>query len=271
MANPDNANELYAGTPFRSPLIDAGFKRPGLEMLAFLKSDPEKIVRMRLDETTLEYEPISEINDKLGVFEELRGYGMVIAPISVVLGPSVRDRTPGFVTQYLVTDRIHGKKLRDLDFKGEDAHAKKEIDPLYSTIAQYYWDKLYKDGWLMQDLAWFGSQFVWGRRKGEEIDQMHMVDVGLNLSLLDSERNLEMRDRILFKAVYEVPINTPRNILGSDGLMYDLMAMEHTLEERLSETRGKLRGFVKDFIKKGSLKDYDDNQALIFLQEYLEG
>lgn len=252
--------EIHHKTPFRSPLVDAGFhNNQAVEDIMYLKSDPEKIVRVSPYESR-EERSFEKLQVYQAVLHELRdGYGLKIAPVQIVIGSNPENDNPytrDTMIPYLITDRIHGKTLRDIEFKpGEAKDRSERLDPLFAALTQYYWDKANGKGlgFYFGDLANGNQQFVWGRKKEEKEDDIYLVDVGLNQWPLPEHE--PWRRAQLFFPIYGAPdsskVEAPRS-----GVYYDLLEMEAKLGNiKLEKARVVLADFFSDFLAKTDEND----------------
>lgn len=100
---------------------------------------------------------------------------------------------------------------------------------MYSSITQYFWDVYQEGGWYLDDLVRDGSQFVYGRRKGEKEKRIYFVDIEPRLDYLDTKNPLTHMN--LFISAFE-------------WLTELVLFMEHRLGTKLDFSRQKLLDFA---------------------------
>lgn len=171
-------NQEHENTPFKRGLQESRHRRTIKE----LAGRPDKLVReWDLDipeELVRDKDAIKQIVKKsvakfvrgMNVFHKLESrYGVYVAGLDVVVGKNEKGR-PKFFT---VVDKVDGKNMWQLSRLSDEAVA--EFDKFCSAMAQYYFD-VWKEG---GDYWWdiFGEQIVYGHKKGEENDEVYIVDL----------------------------------------------------------------------------------------------
>lgn len=243
MINDGSSNELHEKVPFKSPLVESGYKSQ-LDDIRALKSDPEKIVRV-----SRYHFPKDFAARHKKIFDKLKNeYGINVPNVNFVIGPGEKGDIPRL---YIVTDRIHGTKLEDKKFDPDElSSARDKLDNLFSSIIQYYWDVSRQGGDYNDDL--YTRQFIWGRRKGDTEDKIYLVDLGLRIIQhgLDEGSN-----GYLLQCIGEpYPLYRP-------GVWGDMVYLERKHNIRLSKARQKLGQFMGDILSKGPLWELDKTVA----------
>ncbi len=161
------------GMPFRGEQIKPDIDDPhGREWLRALSADPHKIIR----KTQLYEDPddrkkqLADHRHAKTYFDRLRDdYGMAIPDIDIVVG----DDEDGQKTIFNVVDRIDGRNVEHTRrFSAEDVP---EFEAFFVGLFSAY-----KDDITLERPYWsdFGEgQLVYGRRKGEDKDRVHIVDI----------------------------------------------------------------------------------------------
>lgn len=248
MNNDGSPSELYKKTPFKSPLVESGYKTQ-IEDIRTLKDDPEKIVRVSSHYNPNNLQPLYARHKK--VIDRLTVYGFNVPNMDIVIGPN-EDAKHARV--YIVTDRIHGPELKDKQFSPAELPAAKEtLDSFFTSMTQYYWDVSRQGGNYNDDLAQHNTQFIWGRRKGEIEDKIYLVDLGEQTELheLDAGSNNHLLRCLYYEGVEPY----------GHGLWEDITYMERKHHIRLDGARKKLGEFMDDLLSRGPLSDLDIEKA----------
>lgn len=163
-----------------------------------LARHPEKVIRtdrrVELEDIIVAMSDIGQTatarrNRYISVRDEFKRlenqYGIKVVRQDIVIGPNPDQ--PYVPIYYQVVDNIHGQNLKEKDYKKEEeSTAGEKLDALYISLAQYLWD-IYQNGGFLLDLfagprpAHGNNQFVYGRRSGEEEDNIWGCDVGANM------------------------------------------------------------------------------------------
>ena len=144
-----------------------------------IKDNPDKIVRMESFED-LEHrykgqvDPIvvAELGQKL-YGELVEKYGINVL-VEFVAGKD----SGGKDVIYAIVDKIEGKDLDKIEVTPE---LTVKVEKLYENIAQYYLDKFsqeQEDGLYLADVN-NASQYVYGKKKGDESPSIYLVDTDL--------------------------------------------------------------------------------------------
>lgn len=165
-----------------------------------------------------------------GEFKRLDNqYGIKVAGYDIVIGPNPHQ--PDVPVYYQVVENIHGQNLKEKNYSEEEKEtAGEKLDALYISLAQYLWD-IYQNGGFLLDLfagprpAHGSNQFVYGRRSGEEEDNIWLVDVGTNI-VRSETKNIN----IISREVY--------------GLIEMIEESEAKLGIKLKGARNKIIGFL---------------------------
>ncbi|MDO8558151.1 MAG: hypothetical protein Q7S09_03105 [bacterium] len=179
------------GSPFHEPLEEGGFSYK----IKKLKSNPNKLVREhQLKPINVDVIDPEEFKNALEhhrrgkrLFETLRErYGLHVPAMDLVVG-SYESRQP---TMFTVVDRIEGRSLAKLSKElspGDKEDLGKKLDEFYTGLLLHYRDVCKEGGDYWTDF--FNGQLVYGRRHGEDADEVYIVDVDphFNTHRKDSE------------------------------------------------------------------------------------
>ncbi len=149
----------------------------GRDKLFEIRNNPDKIVRMEsFKDLEKRYKgaidpiAVAELGQKLYAEFE-RDYGVVV-PVEFVIGKHGRNKD----VIYGITDKIEGADLNKIEPTPEITE---QVEKLYAKIARYYLSKLSKkDEPYLADLN-NTTQYVYGKRKGDEIPKIYLVDTDL--------------------------------------------------------------------------------------------
>ena len=225
-----------------------------------IRDNPDKIVRMESFKSlekrykgAVDPVAVAELGQKLYAEFE-RDYGIVV-PVEFVVGKDKSDED----VIYGIADKIDGK---DLDKIESIPELTKQVEMLYAKIARYYLDKLpEEDALYLADIN-SASQYVYGKRKGDQEPHIYLVDADLYIRdgkvalynvILWFFRHMSAVEKKFGKQFVEARA-TLRQIL-------DLPLPAHTDERAwpiMKEIREKTRGYLD-----GSIRiDNDDAHPL---------
>lgn len=172
---PDSSSQ-ESKDPFKGGLENPGFyKNDEWGKITQVKSNPEKIVRKwspednneTLDESTttikIAKELTSELHDK---------YGIQIPDYEIVIGSDNKNLTP---VVYIVTDRIHGTNLRNIDENKVNLDDL-DLDGHFSSIFNYVSDKYLNGGNFLLDIE-SSAQYMYGHTSSDPNDKIYLVDL----------------------------------------------------------------------------------------------
>jgi len=142
-----------------------------------IRDNPDKIVRMEsFDDLEGRYKGqvdpivIGELGQKL--YGELKDRYEIDAPVEFVAGKDSEDKD----VIYGIVDRVIGTDLDKIEVTPE---LTEEVEKLYERIAQYYLDKFpQEEGLYLADIN-NASQYVYGKKKGDESPHIYLVDTDL--------------------------------------------------------------------------------------------
>lgn len=142
-----------------------------------IKDNPDKIVRKESFENLEErykeqVDPIvvAELGQKL--YEELRDKYGIAVPVEFVVGKDSEQKD----VIYSIVDKVDGANLENGEVTPE---LTEKVESLYEKIAQYYLDKLsQEDAPYLADIN-NATQYVYGKKKGDESSKIYLVDTDL--------------------------------------------------------------------------------------------
>lgn len=243
--------EIRTDIPFKSPLIDSGFTHSGLEDIRALKSDPEKIIRIRESKgRDISNSTNPFIYTYREVMDSLRDdYGFKVPKIDIV---RYGNKGKKLERVFIITDRIHGETLANKQFKPEELPmAQAKLDDLFCLMTQYYSDVARKDTWYKHDLGQRNTQFVWGRKKGDAEDSIYMVDVGTDVQRHKKDDDLGFGMIDIFTRY------------GGGGVFDDLQALESKHGIQLVNARKKIVAFMDEILTSKGTMEYTKHHAKI--------
>lgn len=160
--------------PFRS-LVSSGIS----EMFSEIESNPNKVIRTEsfdeLDErynNKIEITELTKITKKL--FKELEEKYGIPTPVDFLIGKNKE----GDKVVYSIVDKIAGRNLEEVE---PSVEVITKSDALYASVAKYFFDKSNEGGPYLCDIN-NPSQFVYGRKHGEQEDKVYLVDTDLYIS-----------------------------------------------------------------------------------------
>lgn len=232
-----------------------------------LKSHPGKFVRQwnvddfekkKLDEEEIKKQldkNIANFKEGINDIRELNEhYGIALPTFEFVLGKKSNDR----INMFTVIDKIEGESLEQI--KKFSPEAKDKLDTFYSSMAQYYFDKLKNGGSYFWDFK--NQQFVYGHKKGEKENKIYMVDIEPRSDESDNEGNAlgilgrlsdVLDDAFLTESKFEemVRFNKTTNTFKQNlnEISYD--ENSYNIKKRVEFLKNRLR-------------DYDENAKLDF-------
>jgi hypothetical protein len=146
-----------------------------------IKNNPDKIVRMEsFEDLESRYngqvDPVvvAELGQEL--YGELRDKYHINVPVEFVAGKDSENKD----VIYAIVDKVDGKDLDKIEVTPE---LTEKVEKLYEKIAQYYLDKFpleQEDGLYLADIN-NASQYVYGKKKGDEVAHIYLVDTDLYL------------------------------------------------------------------------------------------
>lgn len=164
-------------TPFRDPLVPSTISeihRSRGKLFEF-KHDPTKIIRMKsfkdLEERLGIIDPTAVVVEGRRLYEELENRYGIPVPTTFVIG----EDSSGGEAVYGITDRIEGANLEEVTATPEITE---RVVELYASIAHYYLDKITTGGAYLADIN-NPSQYVYGRKAGNESSEIFLVDTDL--------------------------------------------------------------------------------------------
>ncbi len=162
---------LHDASPFNEELIPAEFNR---ERIKTFISDPEKIVRIHSTGASLEVVK-KELEEGSQALKDLRDtYHIPMPDFEFVIGPYINESIP-FV--YILAQRVHGQNLTEITFSPDQKErAKEQLDALYSSLAQYFWDMYEEKRAFLKDITKL-PQYVYGKKEGDSQDYPYLVDL----------------------------------------------------------------------------------------------
>lgn len=167
--------------PFKGALKDSKISKYNVNSkFTEIISNPDKIVRVESFEQLKDrYEdkinPIELANIANKLFKELEIDYEISAPVDFLVGKDEKSNN----VVYSVVDKIDGKNLTDRNIE-VSSEVIKQVQKLYESIAKYFFDKLQQDGFYLTDIE-NGSQYVFGKKKGEQKEKIHLIDTDIYL------------------------------------------------------------------------------------------
>ena len=184
---------------------------------------------------------IGELGQKL--YSELKDRYGINAPVDFIIGKGDEDKD----VIYAIVDKIDGTDLDKIEVTPE---LTEEVEKLYASIAQYYLDKLPEEGGLYLADINSASQYVYGKKKGDEVPHIYLVDTDFYIRdgkvalcnvvlwlyrhMVSVERKYGKeftRAREIIQQILDTPL--PQNITTEQ---------KSAAEEIISKTKGYLRG-----------------------------
>lgn len=245
--------EVYAGTPFNSPLRDFGNHA---DQIKELTSRPDLIIRavpIRKDKMDEWKKLFLESEER---FEELNSNYNIKVPsrkfvIGEVINPSFTNKKDNYATFFTVTDKIIGSNLDDISYKPEERDmAKRKLDTFYSNLTRYFSDKYKNGGLFARDIA-RNEQYVYGRKKGDTEDHVYLVDIDPGFLPFNHPA---------FPNPEETYLEYLRKVL------FMISQSEQKLDGRLTESREKLKTTINE-LPEGATKE---NVLHLLVQDALE-
>lgn len=160
--------------PFRN-LVDSDI----LERFSEIENNPNKVIRKEsFDELNERYNNKIEIIELTKVakrlFDELAGKYNILVAADFLIG---KNKEGGKVV-YSIVDKIDGGNLEEVELSTETA-TKAEV--LYASVAKYFFDKSHEGGLYLCDIN-NPSQYVYGRKNGEQEDKIYLIDTDIYIS-----------------------------------------------------------------------------------------
>lgn len=185
--------EVKRLAPFSKPLVGIDFGK-SIGKFYELKGSPEKIVRVMefggvLDQDLSMYAKAKEY------FGELRQkYGIHVPEMQtvVVVRSRVSEREGHLFYYsglfYTVVDRIYGATLREISKASQFPNDK--FDECFASLVLMFTDVEKNGGAFVGDFVNPWEMFMYGRRVGEEEDNVYLVDVDPELGMHDEKDEL---------------------------------------------------------------------------------
>jgi len=165
-------------TPFKGHLKESSISpvHEGGGKLFELSENSDKIVRIesfddiknRHGETP---DPVDVAALGSELYSELQNDYGINVPVNFVAGIGPK----GDSVIYGITDKIQGKDLDKIEVSPE---LTEKVEDLYSKIASYYFGRLKSGKPYLADIN-NASQYVYGKREGELMDSIYLVDTDL--------------------------------------------------------------------------------------------
>lgn len=242
-SNSEELEKAGAKSPFKEELVDLPVKTFNRDFpegysltLKQFESDPEKIVKISTKENIYRFSPEKnpvESSETLEIikkskqhYEELsKKYGIAITPFEYIIGTGEEEKEP---VLYSVSDKIHGDNLfaKIKNLKSEENI--RETENLLIALTNYFEDKFHNDNCYLGDVSNL-SNYMYGRRIGENKDRIYLVDVEPVLNKLDS---LEDK-KFFYSRMKEV-------------FYQDIEYVEGELRISLPSARKRYSDFIKD-------------------------
>ncbi len=152
-------------------------KRPG--KLFEAASLPNKIIRSEgVDELSHKHgdriETSELVEDARRLYRELQDEYTINAPVKFYTGNDIDNNQ----VVYSVVDKIEGKHFDKVQISDEFVS---KAEGLYASVSRYFLDKQNDDGLHLWDICG-QSQYVYGRRSGEQEDRIFLIDTDIWLS-----------------------------------------------------------------------------------------
>ena len=163
-------------TPFVGELVDSGM-RTG--KIFALEHDPSKLVRAEsFEELGERYGARVEMHELVfltkRLYSELKSdYGIAV-PANFLIGKDGEGRN----VVYSVIDKINGSTLEKAENSERLVVA---IETLYTSLTKYFLDKLQSGDAYLCDIG-SPAQYMYGKRSGEQEDNMYLVDTDVSIS-----------------------------------------------------------------------------------------
>jgi RNA-binding protein YhbY len=142
-----------------------------------IKGNPDKIVRMESFKS-LEHrykgdvDPVVIAEEGQKLYAELeKKYGIAV-PVEFLVGKDSKDND----VIYAIVDKIDGSDLDKIEVTPE---LTEKVEKLYEAIAQYYLDTVTKKERIYLADINNASQYVYGKKKGDEEPRIYLVDTDL--------------------------------------------------------------------------------------------
>jgi len=141
--------------------------------LQALQRDPDKVIRSeRFDALHQNYGTQFEAHELAsrikGLYEELETTYNISVPADFVVDTDVEGNT----VLATAVDRIDGVNLNEAEYSQQLAE---KVERLYTSVAQYLFDKNQKGGYFLCDINSM-SQYMYGTRKGDVEPNIYLVD-----------------------------------------------------------------------------------------------
>lgn len=160
--------------PFRN-LIDSDVS----EMFSEIENNPNKVIRAEsfgeLNErydNKIEIIELTKIAKKL--FNELEEKYGIFTPTDFLIGKNKE----GDKVVYSIVEKIEGRNLEEAELSTEVIT---KSETLYASVAKYFFDKSHEGGLYLCDIN-NPSQFVYGRKHGEQEDKVYLIDTDIYIS-----------------------------------------------------------------------------------------
>jgi hypothetical protein len=242
--------------PFKSDLVESDVSETHKETgkLKELENNPNKIIRVISFESLEQkyqgrYSPIELAGFGMKLYKELESNYGISVPVEYVAGKDENDNN----VIYGITDRIAGKDLSKIEATAESAQ---QVEKLYISISQYYFDKsskLSQSEMYLSDIN-NASQYIYGTKANNEKPEIYLVDTDLYFRndiisfyhvvawLVRHMRSQENR----FNYKFDIARNNIEKILSSplpDGLQE---AEEKEINKAITEAKKFLEGKFSD-------------------------
>ena len=153
-------------------------KRPG--KLFEEKNFPNKIIRVeRADELLSKHNNAFEfpelVQEAGRLYRELEEKYGINVPINTY---KIEKDKSGHDIVYCIVDRIEGKHLEEVDLSNE---FNEQVETLYTSVARYFVDKQKEGGLYLWDING-QSQYIYGKKSGEQNDKIYLIDTDIWMS-----------------------------------------------------------------------------------------
>lgn len=209
----------------------------------FESSDrPNKIIRVEDGKELIKkhkgkFELIELVEEAKKLYTELEEKYGIIVPAEFFIG---KDKTGNDVI-YSVVDKIEGKRFEDIEKTDEDI---KKVEALYTSVAKYLLDKFKEGGLYLWDICG-ESQYIYGKKVGEDEDKIYLIDTDI---WLNNSKN----------SMYLVVYWLTRHISGE----------EKHFNTQFSEARDCIQEFVNQPLP-DNIKE-NDMENITGIKEFLE-
>jgi hypothetical protein len=219
-----------------------------------LKNEQNKIIRVEnLDELKHKHKDKFELVELVEIakelFTELQEKYEINVPADFFIGKDKEEKE----VVYSVVDKIEGKHLGEVE-KSEEVS--KKIEKLYTSVAKYFLDKSKEGGLYLWDICG-QSQYVYGKKSGDNEDKIYLIDTDIWLNNSRTGMYLVVYWLTRHMSAQEKNSDTKFN----DARNYIKQFIEQPLPENISETDMKNIDGIKDFLN-GEKSHYNPKLAI---------